>query len=420
MEDQYKYYIPDQEDRTEEVEPVKEQKKFKDKKRSKVLFTVCLAVIFGLVGGVTFQSVNLLTGKLFGTGETKGSGSQTIGTAKLTQTSNTVNSDISGVAQNAMPSVVSITNMSVQQVQRFFGGVSEEEVQSSGSGIIIGENEKELLIVTNNHVVQGSETLTVTFVDAESVEGTIKGTDAKKDLAVVSIPLKDIPQETKDAIKVATLGDSTKLKVGEPAIAIGNALGYGQAVTTGVISATERDIKMQGFDETLIQTDAAINPGNSGGALLNANGELIGINTIKVSDSAVEGMGYAIPISDAKDIITNLMNKETREKVAESNRGYLGIRGVDVTGESAQMYNMPRGVYVSETVKGSGADQAGLKKGFVITAINGESISTMAELQGQLEYYAAGEKVKMTIQVPDAAEGYSEKIIDITLTENKG
>ena len=317
--------------------------------------------------------------------------------------------------QTPLPSIVSITNMSVQEVQNFFGGISQQESESAGSGIIISQNDSELLVVTNNHVVEGSDTLTVTF-NGNSVEAQIKGTDSARDLAVVAVPLDKISDDTMNAIKVATLGDSDSLKVGEPAIAIGNALGYGQSVTTGIVSATGRTI--DGFDGEYIQTDAAINPGNSGGALLNANGEVIGINSAKINSSAVEGMGFAIPISDASDVIQNLMNKETRSKVSDEERGYLGIKGYDVSEEGAQMYNMPTGVYVKEVMSGGGSEKAGLTKGSIITGFEGSSISGMSSLQEQLQYYKAGEEVTLTVQIPDKNGEYTEKDIKVTLGKN--
>lgn len=287
-----------------------------------------------------------------------------------------------------------------------------------GSGIIISQNDSELLIVTNNHVVEGANTLTVTFDDGESVEANIKGTDAAKDLAVVAVPLDSIEDSTMEAIAVASLGDSDALQVGEPAIAIGNALGYGQSVTTGIISALNRDLEMEGFDSKLIQTDAAINPGNSGGALLNANGEVIGINTVKVNANAVEGMGYAIPISDASEVITNLMNRETRTKVSEDEQGYLGIEGADVSSDSAQMYNMPVGVYISNVIDNGGAKEAGLSKGTIITELDGITIDSMSTLKEQLQYYKAGETVTLTVQVPNSRGEYTEQEVSVTLGDS--
>ena len=284
----------------------------------------------------------------------------------------------------------------------------------------MGQNDKELLILTNNHVVANSETLTVSFIDEESVEANVKGTDAARDIAVVSVNLKDIKDTTMDQIKVATLGDSTALQVGEPAIAIGNALGYGQSVTTGIVSATKR--KLEGFDSELIQTDAAINPGNSGGALLNANGEVIGINTMKASSSesevGVEGMGYAIPISDASDVIELLMNKETRTKLPDGEQGYLGIQPAEVGSDMAQMYSMPLGVYISEVVEGGAADKAGLSKGSIITKIEGISIDSVATLREQLQYYSPGEAVKVTVQIPSKNGEYKEETVEVVLGTN--
>ena len=410
MENQYSYYTPEQ-------EPQNNRKEKPKKKIPSWGKAICFGLIFGLVASVTFQAGNMIGGKLFGTGtgSTKtAKQTETVDSAKLTTSSDSsVPSDVAEIAKNAMPSVVSITNMSVQQVQNFFGGVQERESTSAGSGIIISQNDSELLILTNNHVVENSETLTVTFIDEESVEAAIKGTDSTRDLAVVAVNLKDIKDSTMDEIAVATLGDSTQLQVGEPAIAIGNALGYGQSVTTGIISATGR--KLSGFDSELIQTDAAINPGNSGGALLNAKGEVIGINTAKVATDSVEGMGYAIPISDASDAITDLMNRETRTKVAEGEQGYLGIQGVDVTEESAQMYNMPTGVYISEVTKGGGAAKAGLSKGSVITALEGSGVDDMNALKEQLQYYRVGETVKVTVQVPTENGEYKEQTVEVTL-----
>ena len=426
MDNQYNYYIPDSdENRGADNQqgfgagPQQNPKAPKPKKgyAKKVALVVGAAVLFGAVGGVTMQGTSYLTGKLLGknTKSTVGT-TKTVSNAKLTTSTSTVTSDVSDIVENTLPSIVSITNMSVQEVQNFFGGISQQESESAGSGIIISQNDSELLVVTNNHVVEGSDTLTVTFNDGNSVEAQIKGTDSARDLAVVAVPLDKISDDTMNAIKVATLGDSDSLKVGEPAIAIGKALGYGQSVTTGIVSATGRTI--DGFDGEYIQTDAAINPGNSGGALLNANGEVIGINSAKINSSAVEGMGFAIPISDASDVIQNLMNKETRSKVSDEERGYLGIKGYDVSEEGAQMYNMPTGVYVKEVMSGGGAEKAGLTKGSIITGFEGSSISGMSSLQEQLQYYKAGEEVTLTVQIPDKNGEYTEKDIKVTLGKN--
>ena len=426
MDNQYNYYRPDSDENRGAgnqqgfgAGPQKDPKTSKPKKgyMKKVALVVGAAVLFGAVGGVTMQGTSYLTGKLLGK-NTKStvSTTKTVSNAKLTTSTSTVTSDVSDIVENTLPSIVSITNMSVQEVQNFFGGISQQESESAGSGIIISQNDSELLVVTNNHVVEGSDTLTVTFNDGNSVEAQIKGTDSARDLAVVAVPLDKISDDTMNAIKVATLGDSDSLKVGEPAIAIGNALGYGQSVTTGIVSATGRTI--DGFDGEYIQTDAAINPGNSGGALLNANGEVIGINSAKINSSAVEGMGFAIPISDASDVIQNLMNKETRSKVSDEERGYLGIKGYDVSEEGAQMYNMPTGVYVKEVMSGGGAEKAGLTKGSIITGFEGSSISSMSSLQEQLQYYKAGEEVTLTVQIPDKNGEYTEKDIKVTLGKN--
>lgn len=375
---------------------------------------VGFAIMFGVIGGLTFQGTSYVAGRVLGMNRRSTvEKTKTVSNAQLTTTKSTVMSDVSEIVENTIPSIVSITNMSVQQVQNFFGGVIEQPTESAGSGIIISQNESELLVVTNNHVVEGNKTLTVTFHDGGGVEANVKGTDAAHDLAIVAVPLKDISDKTMEKIKVATLGDSDILKVGEPAIAIGNALGYGQSVTDGIISATGR--KISGYDGKYIQTNAAINPGNSGGALLNANGEVIGINSAKINNSAVEGMGFAIPISDASDIIQNLMNKKTRSRVPEGMRGQLGIRGYDVTQEGAQMYNMPMGVFVAELIEGGGAQKAGISKGSIITEFDGSSINGMEGLQEQLSYYRAGEKVGVTIQVPSKSGEYTEKKITVTL-----
>ena len=416
MENQYTYYKPEPDDMNGMNEETPKPKK--NRKVPKPVKLVCAGVAFGLVASVTFQTGNYVGTKVFGTTTTNGKTAktaQTVDGAKLTtSSSSTGTSDIASIAKNAMPSIVSITNMSVQEVQSFFGGTQQQESTSVGSGIIIGQTDSELLILTNNHVVEGNEKLTVSFVDNESVEANVKGTDSTKDLAVVAVKISDVKDSTMDEIAVATMGDSSKLEVGEQVVAIGNALGYGQSVTSGIVSATERTL--DGYEGgTLIQTDAAINPGNSGGALLNSNGEVIGINTAKVATDSVEGMGYAIPISDASDTIQNLMNQVTKTKVSEAEQGYLGIQGVDVSDESAKMYNMPTGVYISDVVKNGGAQQAGLTKGSVITGLEGTTISDMNSLKEQLQYYRVGDKVKVTVQVPGNNGEYTEKTVEVTL-----
>ncbi|MDO5590224.1 MAG: trypsin-like peptidase domain-containing protein [Lachnospiraceae bacterium] len=424
MENQYTYYTPDDDNQNYneqggyQYQPHNE-KPPKKKKTPHWVKAVCLGLAFGVAASAAFQTSNLVSDKVFGTSASKSSEKvSTVDSAKLTTSSDSssASSDISKVASNVMPSVVSITNLSVQQVQNFFGGVQEQESKSVGSGIIISQTDTELLVVTNNHVVEGNKTLTVSFVDNKSVEAKVKGTDSSRDLAVIAIKLSDIKDSTLKKIKVATLADSKKVTVGETTIAIGNALGYGQSVTTGIVSATGRTL--DGVSGTLIQTDAAINPGNSGGALLNAKGEVIGINTAKVATDAVEGMGYAIPISNASNAIKNLMNQKTKTKVAKNKQGYLGIAGVDVTSDSAEMYNMPVGVYVSEVISGGGAKKAGITKGTVITQLEGTTIDGMTALSEELQYYKIGEKVKLTIQVPSLQGEYKEKTVEVTLGTN--
>ncbi len=332
--------------------------------------------------------------------------------------------DVSAVVDEVMPSVVSITSTEIVQSANNdfwsyfygYGNDSGEQYESTGagSGIIVGENDTELLIVTNEHVVASADSLEVKFVDDESVAATVRGQNEKQDIAVISVKLSDIKSSTIDAIKIATLGDSDKLSVGEGAIAIGNALGYGQSVTTGVISALNRTIKVDSYDRTVIQTDAAISPGNSGGALLNVKGELIGINCAKSVDDYAEGMGYAIPITLVKDLIDDMMTKEVREEVAEADKGYLNIYGKDVTSDLSQMYDIPEGVYVMEVIKDGAAEKAGISKYDVITAVEDEDVSSMQELQDLLAYYKKGEKVSITIQTLDGNE-YKEKKVDVTL-----
>lgn len=341
------------------------------------------------------------------------------------QTVHTTVTDVTEVVKQVMPSVVSVNNRYIERMT-FFGQDFSQEVGGSGSGIIVGKNDTELLLVTNYHVVESAEELTVQFVDGTQSQAQIKGLDADKDLAVIAVQLTDIEGDTMNQIAIAKLGSSEELTVGEPVIAIGNALGYGQSVTTGVISALDRAIQttatqsqspVQNEDmeiNTFIQTDAAINPGNSGGALLNSKGEVIGINSSKIGGSTIEGMGYAIPISDARPIIEDLMTKQTRLKVAEEDRGYLGITGVDVTSDSVQLYGLPRGVYVSSVTDGSGAAQAGLVRGDIITAINGEEVSSMVELKEELAYYAAGTTVELTI-MQGSPTGYQAKTVSLTL-----
>lgn len=341
-----------------------------------------------------------------------------VSTADLVDTSDGFSySGVADIAEAAMPTIVAITNKSVQEVRSFYRGQTfQYESESCGSGIIVGENDTELLICTNNHVVEDATELTVSFIDENSYEAQIKGTDPSNDLAVIAVKLEDIDKDTMDQIKIAQVGDSDEMRVGEQVVAIGNALGYGQSVTTGIISAKDRTINMSDGSsyEDLIQTDAAINPGNSGGALLNMNGELIGINSAKASSSGVEGMGYAIPVSKAFPILENLMSKETRSKVDDSEAAYIGINGEGVTSEVVQLYNIPAGVYVTAVGENTPADKAGLQKGDIITAFDDMAVTSMEELANRLKYYKGGETVEMTIQTaPNGA--YEEKTIEITL-----
>lgn len=437
MDNQYNYYNPNtnyqyggsqpggQNGDQPENKPHKEKKPHKNLMRAAAV--AGFAILFGVVSSAVFLATNVVGGRLLGlrsSDETTTVSSDKIsnGTA-LSTSSSVVTSDVSDVVDKVMPSIVSITSMSVQEVQSFFGGTYEQTSEGAGTGIIIGKNDTELLIVTNNHVVEGSDTLTVTFNDQSSVEANIKGMDATYDVAVIAVALDQISDDTMGAISVATLGDSTTLKIGEPAIAIGNALGYGQSVTTGVISALDRSVsttdaqtgETQESGAKLIQTDAAINPGNSGGALVNVNGEVIGINSAKLTGENVEGIGYAIPISDVSDLIQNLMNQETKTKVPENERGMLGITGMSVSDAFSQQIDVPAGVYVMEVSSGSGADKAGMTKGSIITAINGSSIDSMEALQEQLQYYAKGDTVSLTILVPQTNGEYEDQTLDVTL-----
>lgn len=320
--------------------------------------------------------------------------------------------DVSEVVENAMPSIVAIDTTITENVSDFWGQNYQEESTGSGSGIIIGENEKQLLIVTNNHVIEGEDaSVKVTFFDDSTATAIVKGADASSDLAVIAIDKSTLSDSTTNSIKIATLGDSDQVKVGSSAIAIGNALGYGQSVTVGYISAKDRKVAMEDSSMTLLQTDAAINPGNSGGALLNAAGEVIGINSVKYASEEVEGMGYAIPISDAIPIINELMN---REQLDVSEQGYLGIRGQDVTEDNGSIYNMPEGIYVGEVTKGSPAEKAGIVVGNIITKINDKQITTMEQLQETLTYTKAGTTVSVTIQEMENGE-YKEKTVEVTL-----
>lgn len=345
--------------------------------------------------------------------------------------------DVSEIVSEALPSIVSITTKSVQEVQNYFGMYGmygyapqqqEQEVEGSGSGIIVGKNDDELLIATNYHVVEGADTLSVAFTDGNAVEASVKGFDEERDLAVVSVSLDDVEDDTMDAISIANIGSSDDLKVGEQVVAIGNALGYGQSVTTGIVSAKNRRMDSDnntvtdGSDDSsdgvnLIQTDAAINPGNSGGALLNMEGEVVGINSAKLASTEVEGMGYAIAISDVTDILQNLMNETSRDKLDDSEHGVLGIEGSSVSSEAVQMYGIPAGVFVKKVTEGGAADKAGLKANSVITEFNGKAVSSTDQLIEYLSYYEPDEEVELTVQVPHGTS-YKEETVKVTLDEN--
>lgn len=435
----------------ENGKPEKEKKKGSGAFK-KIVVGICCGLCFGVFAGLGFQAVNTAGELLKDTARKQIMGAadeedkaakehaaeeeKTPQAQEQTQESTIVETDlsdsqvvkttvmnVSDVVKEVMPAVVSVNNKYVEKMT-FFGQSYSSEASSCGSGIIVGQNDAELLLVSNYHVVASAEELTVQFIDGAQVQAQVKGIDEEKDLAVIAVQLADISDETREQIAIAQMGDSDALTVGEPVIAIGNALGYGQSVTTGVVSALNRpigsmeemgtDIKEDTEINTFIQTDAAINPGNSGGALLNIQGEVIGINSNKIGGSTVEGMGYAIPISDAEPIIEDLMTKETRQRVDAKDRGYLGITGVDVAAELSEIYGMPQGIYVSSVMEGTGAEQAGLAKGDIITAINGEEVQYMSELKEELCYYEAGTTVELTI-MQGTPGGYQEKSVSVTL-----
>ena len=385
------------------------------------------AVVFGLVTGVVFEGVHLTSNAMFGAKPivqerseenvlTQSDGGK-VQTTKISSTY--AATDVSDIVEETMPSIVAITNVSLNEYRSFWGGGTHTyENTSAGSGIIVSQDGENLYIVTNNHVVEGATSLTVTFNDKSTVSAEIKGTDPSTDLAVIRVAISSVESTTMDAIKVATLGNSEELRVGEASIAIGNALGYGQSVTTGCISALNREVSVSdvssntNYTAELIQTDAAINPGNSGGALLNAAGEVIGINSVKYADTSVEGIGYAIPISTAIPIIEDLI---TKEKVDESESAFLGISGVDVTDDVARKYGMPTGIFVAQVTEGSAAQKAGIQKGDIVTEFDGTAISSMEELSSKLQYYKAGETVDVTIR--RASDG---EYVEMTLTATLG
>ena len=378
---------------------------------------VAMALVFGLIAGGTMYGVNAAANRLYSQNHI----SQTDTTEASTSESS---SGVAQVADNAMPSVVTISTMSVEEMRSFFGGTQQYEVEGAGTGVIIGENDTELLIATNNHVVEGASSLSVGFIDESTVSAEIKGTDAENDLAVISVKLSDISTDTMNQIKIASIGDSDELQLGEQVVAIGNALGYGQSVTSGYVSALNRDLSLT--DESgntinstgLIQTDAAINPGNSGGALLNMNGELIGINEAKSgttsSGTTVDNIGFAIPINKAQESLQNLMNQETREKVSEDQASYIGIQGASVSSDEQEKFSIPAGVVVASVVEDGPAAPAGNQEGGSITELDGRSVSSIEGLQDTLQYYAAGETVDIVVQRADNGS-YQEQTLSITL-----
>ena len=434
------YYSASQNINTPPVPPVGSNHK-KSGRGKKALTVVCFGLVFGVTAGAAFSvPVTIANKELKATKleiqqmqeslNAAGSGKKSLSTtadslnASNALYNNSSAANVTAIANNCLPSVVSITNRGVTEVRTMFG-TYQQDAESSGSGIIIGENETELLIVTNYHVVSGSSELSVVFSydedsdDPSLVSARVKGYEADKDLAVIAVSLDDITDEMRSKIKIATIGDSSNLVLGQEVVAIGNALGYGQSVTTGIISALGRNVTVSddnggSITNKLIQTDAAINPGNSGGALLNMNGELIGINSVKVSSSSVEGMGYAIPISDVQSIIEELMLKETRDVVAEEKQGYLGIKPIDVTNDIYEAYDMPVGVYIYNIYEGSPAEAAGLVKGNIITKFDGQTIKNREALMSLLTYYRAGETVEIVAMV-QSAEGYVEKTFQVTL-----
>ncbi len=398
--------------------------------RERFILSACSGLVFGLCAGCVIFIMSYFNPSDYKTGNNAIEAAEAASDSVLNKVSDgvqkvetknisdsVITTDVSDVVQNAMPSVVSITGMYKveNELGIYFGLPAEQEEEGSGSGIIIGKNDTELLVATNNHVVKDSTSLSIQFIDGESAEAVVKGTDSSVDLAVVAIKLEDISDSTMNAIKIAALGNSDNISVGEPAIAIGNALGYGQSVTTGVISAVNREYATEENNKAyLIQTDAAINPGNSGGALLNINGEVIGINSNKIAGAVVEGMGYAIPISTAQPIIEKLMTRTTREKVEEAEKAYLGITGINVTKEVQEKYGLPEGVYVAQVFENTAAAKAGIVKGDIIISFDGESVSSMEELSELLACYTKGSTVQVEI-MQGSPQGYQSTTLTVTL-----
>lgn len=407
------------------AQPQKGKGKGKERKKSKVgkaFGLVASAAVFGLVAGGVMVGVNNVASSYVGTNTKTKADDITIGSQDNTKSESTAapatnlsNMDVSTIVDKAMPSVVSIYGKEEVTQNSFFGPQSYE-AQSSGSGIIVGKTDSELLIVTNNHVIADTTSLEVEFSDGKKATASVKGGDSDNDVAVVAVKLSDMGEDTLSRISIANIGDSDNVKVGQGVVAIGNALGYGQSVTVGYISALNREVKTEGgTSRNLLQTDAAINPGNSGGALLNMQGQVIGINSAKYSDTAVEGMGYAIPISTVKDLIKELSSKETRTVVAQENQGYLGIQGKDIDEEMAKAYDMPQGIYVYKVVEGGAAASSDLKAKDIITKFDGQSVRSMEELKNMLTYYESGRKVDLTVQRLDDSGKYVEKTVSITL-----
>lgn len=399
--------------------PIQKKQVPKGKWVKKGMAIMLSAALFGSVASAAFYGVGMLWPEETETAVGRSQQQSVLRTVSASS-DGTVNSqslDVSDIAEAVMPAMVSITNVSVEEVQSYFGmfgrgQAMEQEVESSGTGIIIGENDSELLIATNYHVIEDSETLSVCFVDNQVCEASVKGYDPDNDLAVIEIKLADIPSETKSEIQVVQIGNADELEVGEQVVAIGNALGYGQSVTTGIVSAMNRQIDTS--DSVMIQTDAAINPGNSGGALVNMNGEVIGINSAKFASTDVEGMGYAISMTAATPIIEDLMNRATREKVSDENASYLGISGQDITSEIEEYYGIPQGIYVINVADDSPADEAGMEVKYVITHFDGIRVTGMSNLSNRMEYYAAGETVELTVQVANG-NTYTEQVLTVTL-----
>ena len=394
--------------------------------RKGVKFTA-MALTFGVVASAAFQGTNFLFNQIDGGAQEEQEARLSMADAVNTSSDASASteegaagsSSVAAIADAAMPSLVAITNQSVQEMMNWFGQSQAYESQSSGSGIIIGQTDTELLIVTNNHVVDGAQTLSVGFIDETAAKAQVKGTDAEHDIAVISVNLSDLSADTLSQIKVIQVGSSADLQVGEQVVAIGNAFGYGQSVTTGIVSALNRPVTIDGVTNTLIQTDAAINPGNSGGALLNMSGQLVGINSAKYSDTTVEGMGYAIPVDDVTDIIESLMNRTARtQKAPEGQQGFLGITGQDVTSEISEAYGMPKGVYITSVEEGSAAEKAGLQKGDIITKFDGTSVSSLSGLQELISYYSSGETVEITYSAVSDGQ-YTEQTAEVTLGVNE-